>query len=162
MRRIPEALVGTTSTAPNKKAIGSKAGKQLGNAVCDRDTTLSKSPNMAKQRSSPKPTQTIRDEGMESQPSGKSAPTGDRASKRNASACSTHVVSKKSPAEDTVTCKICQQNLPVTEFSEGKLKKLRKAKAKGNSMQIVCTTCTMSNADVSETGEELRSHILAR
>ena len=70
---------------------------------------------------------------------------GDLASKRNASAAATDVTSKKDHVEDTVTCSICRQSLPVTEFSKGKLKKLRKAKAKGNSVPIVCTTCTMSN-----------------
>ena len=47
--------------------------------------------------------------------------------------------------EGIVTCKICQQNLAVTKFSNSQLKKLRKAKAKGNSIQIVCTTCTRTN-----------------
>ena len=143
MRRI-SADLRSTLNMPNKKASGSEAGKQLSNATCNRDATLSKSPK-AKQRSSPNPTQPIDDDGMEPQPAGKSAPTAERASKRNASASSTQLTSKKDQMEDSVTCKVCQRNLSVIEFSKSKLKKLRKAKAKGKHMQMVCKTCTTSN-----------------
>ena len=145
MRRISAALVGTMSNAPNKKAFGSEAGKQPGNnAVGGRDTALPKSP-MSKHRANPKPTQPILDEGTDSQPFGKSAPNGERASEGNASASLTHLTSRKDQAEGTVTCRICQQSLPVTEFSKSQLKKLKKSKAKGNPMPIVCSSCTMSN-----------------
>ena len=144
MRCIPEALVGTTSNMPIKKVIGSEAGKQPGNRVCDGDVTLSKSPK-AKRRSSPKPTQTTRDEGMESQHFAKSAPTGNRAFQRNVSASATQLVSNKDRMEDKVTCKICQQSLPVTAFPNSQLKELRQGKAKDNPMKIVFSSCTMSN-----------------
>ena len=59
---------------------------------------------------------------------------GDLAAKSNASASATDLSSKKDHAEDTVTCKICQQSLPAIEFSNSELKKLNKTKVKGNPM----------------------------
>ena len=69
----------------------------------------------------------------------------DLASKSNACATATDVTLKKDHSDDIVTCKVCRQDLSATEFSNSKLKKFRKAKAKGKHMQIVCTTCTMPN-----------------
>ena len=80
---------------------------------------------------SPNLTQPTRGEGMESQPSGNSAPNPNVASKGRASVSATHLTAKTEQTEETVTCRICQENLPGTAFSKGKLKKLKKAKAKG-------------------------------
>ena len=118
-----------------QKASGSEASKKLANAVDGRDTTLSKP----------------------SKPSGKRAPNGERASTVTVSASSTHLPSKKGQEEDRVTCMICQQNLLVTEFSKRKLKKLRKAKAKGSAMQIGCTSCTMSDVSNKKPNGDLAS-----
>ena len=56
-----------------------------------------------------------------------------------------HLGTVKEQTDDTVFCRLCQQNRAPSKFSKKKLKKFRKAQGKGKPMQIVCTSCTESN-----------------
>ena len=82
--------------------------------------------------------------GKQSENSDNSCPNGEPTFTVNASA-EDHLASKKDHTEGTESCRICKKSLPVIQFSKSQRKKLKKANAKGNSMQLVCTGCTMSN-----------------
>ena len=106
----------TASNAATKHTNGSKADKQPGNVVGDTDGAQKKS-SKCKIRVSAEPTQPILVGQEAPQPS---TPNREDASTVKASVSLTHA------PEDAVTCRTCHQDLPLTEFSKSKLKKLKK------------------------------------